>query len=435
MTCATTAPTCVEHAHRPCSTPTASADLTMRRLGAELGVQPSALYHHFANKQTLLAAVADEILARGARPAPRPATGTRGSRAVCTELRDAMLAYRDGAELVATVRAFGLGAQAPYDELAAPCRRRPRRPTLVPSAARTLLHFVFGHAVDEQTPPPGRQRRARSGARPRSLSDFARAGDRDRRAAVARGRSDQGVDVGAVQLREEHGAGQVEPRPLQRGRRQVHPVERRAAQVGAWSRLVSRSVARSSRASRARRRSGRTSTGRPRAGRARRGRAWPGWRRAGDRPPLPAAHRHGPHRALGEDRADPACSRRRWRRRSCSAGSRSRRRPCDVGRRLKRQLWNVQRSNVAPARGRLAEVDLGEGHVDEPRGAQLLAVPVVVGEVLSLGVDRRLGHDAHANAVGRWLPPVGSAGDRGRMPIAASSSRLARRRAPAWRSR
>ena len=34
------------------------ADLTMRRLAAELDVRPSALYHHFANKQTLLAAVA-----------------------------------------------------------------------------------------------------------------------------------------------------------------------------------------------------------------------------------------------------------------------------------------------------------------------------------------------------------------------------------------
>ena len=44
------------------------ADLTMRRLGTELGVRPSALYHHFDNKQSLLAAVADEVLARGARP-------------------------------------------------------------------------------------------------------------------------------------------------------------------------------------------------------------------------------------------------------------------------------------------------------------------------------------------------------------------------------
>ncbi|WP_233189149.1 TetR/AcrR family transcriptional regulator, partial [Subtercola sp. Z020] len=38
-------------------------DLTMRHLAAALDVQPSALYWHFPNKQTLLAAVADRIVA------------------------------------------------------------------------------------------------------------------------------------------------------------------------------------------------------------------------------------------------------------------------------------------------------------------------------------------------------------------------------------
>lgn len=126
------------------------ADLTMRRLGAELGVQPSALYHHFANKQTLLAAVADEILARGART---PEAGPWDERviSVCTALRDAMLAYRDGAELVATVHAFGLGATAPYDALLGALRDGGLEPGLARIAARTLLHFVFGHVSDEQT--------------------------------------------------------------------------------------------------------------------------------------------------------------------------------------------------------------------------------------------------------------------------------------------
>ena len=40
------------------------ADLTMRRLAGELDVRPSALYHHFRDKQSLLAAVADELTAR-----------------------------------------------------------------------------------------------------------------------------------------------------------------------------------------------------------------------------------------------------------------------------------------------------------------------------------------------------------------------------------
>jgi AcrR family transcriptional regulator len=133
-------------------------DLTMRRLGAELGVQPSALYHHFATKQLLLAAVADEILARSA-PAAEPAAPDGHPLAawevrverICSRLRDAMLAYRDGAELVATAWAFGLGATAPYDDLVDALAGAGLDAALVPTAARTLLHFVFGHAADEQT--------------------------------------------------------------------------------------------------------------------------------------------------------------------------------------------------------------------------------------------------------------------------------------------
>ena len=71
-------------------------DLTMRRLGAELGVQPSALYHHFPNKQSLLAAVADEILVRGARPLPEREWDEQ-VRAVCERLRENDLRFTDQA--------------------------------------------------------------------------------------------------------------------------------------------------------------------------------------------------------------------------------------------------------------------------------------------------------------------------------------------------
>ncbi len=124
-------------------------DLTMRRLGGELGVQPSALYHHFPNKQALLAAVADEILARGSRPLPVAGWEDR-ARAACDALRDACLAWRDGAEVVATARAFGLGGAAPYDELVGVLQDGTGDDDLAATAARTLLHFVLGHAMDEQ---------------------------------------------------------------------------------------------------------------------------------------------------------------------------------------------------------------------------------------------------------------------------------------------
>lgn len=125
------------------------ADLTMRRLGTELGVQPSALYHHFATKQLLLAAVADEILARGARP-PSGSGWEARARASCLALRDACLAWRDGAEVVATARAFGLGGRAPYDELVGVLVEGGIDEELAATAARTLLHYVLGHAMDEQ---------------------------------------------------------------------------------------------------------------------------------------------------------------------------------------------------------------------------------------------------------------------------------------------
>ena len=124
--------------------------LTMRRLGAELEVQPSAIYHHFASKQALLAAVADEILARGARPRTA-AEWPDQLREVCSELRQAMLACTDGADVVATVWAFGLGAAAPVAEMEKILTDADVPAELVAVASRTLVHYVFGHAFEEQT--------------------------------------------------------------------------------------------------------------------------------------------------------------------------------------------------------------------------------------------------------------------------------------------
>jgi TetR/AcrR family tetracycline transcriptional repressor len=124
-------------------------DLSMRRIAAELGLQPSALYHHFGSKQELLAAVADEILDRGGRDLPAAEWDVEVV-ALSHELRDAMLAYRDGAELVATVHAFGLGVRTPAECLAAAVSRAGFDEAFARAAAMTILHFVFGHVSDEQ---------------------------------------------------------------------------------------------------------------------------------------------------------------------------------------------------------------------------------------------------------------------------------------------
>lgn len=147
------------------------ADLSMRRLGAELGVRPSALYHHVPSKQVLLAAVADELLARGRRPATAGAWDERAVE-VCTALREAMLAYRDGAEVVATAYAFGLGAGEPAEELLEVLLAAGLPDDVAAVATRTLLHFVFGHVVDEQTHLQAGSAGAIE-APPREGSDFA----------------------------------------------------------------------------------------------------------------------------------------------------------------------------------------------------------------------------------------------------------------------
>jgi AcrR family transcriptional regulator len=92
------------------------ADLSMRRLAGVLDVQPSALYWHVPNKQTLLGLVSDQIIDRA--PAVFAADfNTDGSLdwksftlAQATAIRDALLTFRDGAEVVSSTLALGLGA-------------------------------------------------------------------------------------------------------------------------------------------------------------------------------------------------------------------------------------------------------------------------------------------------------------------------------------
>lgn len=105
---------------------------SMRRVAAELEVQPSALYHHVPNKQTLLALMADEIV--------RDVHGETAG-ALCESLRQQLLAVRDGADVVATASAFRLGASSIEARLAE---------LVGADGARTLLLFTFGHAQATQ---------------------------------------------------------------------------------------------------------------------------------------------------------------------------------------------------------------------------------------------------------------------------------------------
>jgi len=126
-------------------------DLTMRRLAAELDVQPSALYHHFPNKQTMLAELADRIVAtHGLSPEDVPEDWRDALRAESAALRDGLLAYRDGAEVVSSTLALGLGADAPLHRLAGVIGRGGFDDSTAARASSVLVHFVLGHVSHEQ---------------------------------------------------------------------------------------------------------------------------------------------------------------------------------------------------------------------------------------------------------------------------------------------
>ena len=122
-------------------------DLSMRRIADELGVKAGALYYHMPNKQSLLAGIADVILSPVA--VPDSAVTEEWLRSWSHSLRGALLTHRDGAELVASTTALGMGS---VDATAAAREVLAERACPEPEAtAAAFLHFILGHVMAEQT--------------------------------------------------------------------------------------------------------------------------------------------------------------------------------------------------------------------------------------------------------------------------------------------
>ena len=119
------------------------AELTMRRLAGELGVQPSALYWHVPNKQTLLAELSDRIVARSE-------TGQSSVLELARALRFALLSCRDGAEVVSSSLALGLGGLDAQRRLAAAITATGIDEQTAGAAASILVHQILGQVWHEQ---------------------------------------------------------------------------------------------------------------------------------------------------------------------------------------------------------------------------------------------------------------------------------------------
>lgn len=121
--------------------------LSMRRIADALGVQPSALYWHFPNKQELLAAVSRAILE------PEPTEAGDWPQVLAMEamtFRRRLLAHRDGAELVSSSYALDLVRPGMLDRVIAAGRDAGLSDRAARVTANTLAQFTLGFTFFQQ---------------------------------------------------------------------------------------------------------------------------------------------------------------------------------------------------------------------------------------------------------------------------------------------
>ncbi len=125
-------------------------DLTMRHLATALGVQPSALYWHFPNKQALLAAVSERILAPVHEVVVADLSMPEAVLVVGGRMHESLLAYRDASELVSSSLALGLVDSPVRPKLLIAARTQGVPDALSDVAAEAVMHFVVGYTFHEQ---------------------------------------------------------------------------------------------------------------------------------------------------------------------------------------------------------------------------------------------------------------------------------------------
>ncbi|GIH50872.1 transcriptional regulator, TetR family [Microbispora rosea] len=142
--------------------------LTMRLLASRLGVRASALYRHYPSKQALLDAMVTHLV--GSADDVVPLSGTSWDellRGVASDVREVMLAHRDGARLIAGFHHPGAEAVTTFERLIAALIAAGVPADTAAIAVDTVLAYVNGYAIEEQARKTGadgwpRERRDRA---------------------------------------------------------------------------------------------------------------------------------------------------------------------------------------------------------------------------------------------------------------------------------
>lgn len=122
-------------------------DFTMRKLAASLDLQPSAIYWHFESKQELLAEISNTIVAFS-KQVDKHSDWRINATAEALAFRDALLAFRDGAEIVSSTLALGLGANGFLERIFGAIEVDDQK--LRVAAAESIQFLVLGQVWHEQ---------------------------------------------------------------------------------------------------------------------------------------------------------------------------------------------------------------------------------------------------------------------------------------------
>lgn len=128
--------------------------LTMRRLAQSMGVQAPSLYWHFESRSALLEGMADAMLDGVAHPSNKAETWDEVVRRVGRETRAALRARRDGAKLFAGTYPVSENVFRAADAIMTAIKGAGLSATMAGWATFTLIYFVIGFVIEEQTVEP-----------------------------------------------------------------------------------------------------------------------------------------------------------------------------------------------------------------------------------------------------------------------------------------
>jgi AcrR family transcriptional regulator len=124
--------------------------LSMRRLGGQLGVEAMALYHHFANRDELIAAIADDLLAPLDELKPA-ADWTEACRRFATTLRDVAVEHPATFQLVGLQPFDSASALRPVERLLQMLLGDGFSPARALAVYRAVVSYARGYALAEAT--------------------------------------------------------------------------------------------------------------------------------------------------------------------------------------------------------------------------------------------------------------------------------------------